>query len=102
MKEKDKIMDQQLKSLRKAAEVHRQCRRYCQTLIRPGIKLIDFCERLEDLNRFLISENGIEQGLAFPTGVSLNNCAAHYTPNNGDNTVLGEDDVCKVDFGVHV
>lgn len=54
------------------------------------------------MNRFLISENGIEQGLAFPTGVSLNNCAAHYTPNGGDNTILGEDDVCKVDFGTHV
>jgi methionine aminopeptidase len=31
---------------------------------------------------------GLERGLAFPTGVSLNNCAAHWTPNKGDNTVL--------------
>ena len=41
-------------------------------------------------------------GLAFPTGCSLNFCAAHYTPNAGDNTVLGYDDVCKLDFGTHV
>ena len=41
-------------------------------------------------------------GLAFPTGCSLNNCAAHYTPNGGDNTVLQYDDVCKIDFGTHV
>ena len=33
---------------------------------------------------------------AFPTGCSLNHCAAHYTPNAGDTTVLGADDVCKV------
>jgi methionine aminopeptidase len=32
----------------------------------------------------------------------LNNCAAHYTPNNGDNTVLQRDDVCKIDFGTHI
>ena len=41
-------------------------------------------------------------GLAFPTGCSLNHCAAHYTPNAGDPTVLGYDDVCKIDFGTHV
>ena len=27
-------------------------------------------------------------GLAFPTGLSLNHCAAHWTPNKGDTTVL--------------
>jgi len=32
----------------------------------------------------------------------LNNCAAHYTPNAGDETVLQVDDVCKIDFGIHV
>lgn len=47
-------------------------------------------------------ENGLTSGLAFPTGVSLNNCAAHYTPNAGDTTVLGADDVMKVDFGTHI
>jgi len=41
-------------------------------------------------------------GLAFPTGCSLNHCAAHYTPNAGDKTVLQYDDVCKIDFGTHV
>ena len=41
-------------------------------------------------------------GLAFPTGCSINHCAAHYTPNAGDTTVLGKDDVCKIDFGTHI
>ena len=59
-------------------------------------------ETLEGMARKLIKENGLEAGLAFPTGVSLNNCAAHYTPNAGDNTVLQYDDVMKVDFGVHI
>ena len=57
---------------------------------------------MEDTARKLIKENKLEAGLAFPTGVSLNNCAAHYTPNAGDTTILGPDDVMKVDFGTHI
>ena len=38
----------------------------------------------------MINENGLEAGLAFPTGCSRNNVAAHYTPNAGDTTVLGQ------------
>jgi methionyl aminopeptidase len=51
------------------------------------------------MNRVLISENGLHAGIGFPTGCSLNHVAAHYTPNNGDMTVLGYDDVMKIDFG---
>ncbi|EPY78885.1 methionine aminopeptidase 2 isoform 3 [Camelus ferus] len=59
-------------------------------------------EKLEDCSRKLIKENGLNAGLAFPTGCSLNNCAAHYTPNAGDTTVLQYDDICKIDFGTHI
>lgn len=41
------------------------------------------------------------QAWPFPLGV-LNNCAAHYTPNAGDTTVLQYDDICKIDFGTHI
>ena len=57
---------------------------------------------IEDMNRKLIKEDGLKAGLAFPTGCSLNHCAAHYTPNAGDKTVVTYDDVCKIDYGVHV
>jgi len=88
--------------IRLAAEVHRQVRYHIQPFIKPGIKLIDMCEKLEDLNRKLVKENGLDAGIAFPTGCSLNHVAAHYTPNPGDNTVLKYGDVMKVDFGTHV
>lgn len=64
--------------------------------------LLPFSEKLEDCSRKLIKENGLNAGLAFPTGCSLNNCAAHYTPNAGDPTVLQYDDICKIDFGTHI
>ena len=89
--------------------------------------MIQICEELESRSRMLIGENGLQAGnykfksfniykigkcifkitipflgLAFPTGCSLNHCAAHYTPNAGDATVLQHDDVCKIDFGTHI
>jgi methionine aminopeptidase len=59
-----------------------------QSIIKPGIPLMDMCETLEDTVRRLIDEKGMEAGIAFPTGCSLNYVAAHYTPNAGDKTVL--------------
>ena len=89
-------------NVRLGAEIHRQVRSYAQSFIRPGIELADMCERLENKNRELTVEHGLDRGIGFPTGCSLNHVAAHYTPNTGDNTVLQYDDVMKVDFGVQV
>lgn len=66
------------------------------------MKLIDICNEIENANRRLIEANKIEAGIAFPTGCSINNCAAHFSPNPGDTTILQKDDVMKIDFGTHV
>ena len=87
---------------RQAAEAHRQTRQHIQRWAKPGMTMIQICEELENTARKLINENGLEAGLAFPTGCSINHCAAHYTPNAGDPTVLGADDVVKMDFGTHI
>ncbi|KAJ4002257.1 methionine aminopeptidase 2-like protein [Lentinula boryana] len=89
-------------NIRRAAEVHRQVRAHARKHIKPGMSMIDIVENIENGTRSLVEENGLESGVGFPTGVSINNCAAHYTPNAGDTTVLKEGDVLKVDFGVHV
>ncbi|KAH7528947.1 hypothetical protein FEM48_Zijuj05G0131700 [Ziziphus jujuba var. spinosa] len=88
-------------SVRRAAEVHHQVRKYIKCILKPGM-LTDLCETLENTVRKLISENGLEAGIAFPTGCSLNWVAAHWTPNSGDKTVLQYDDVMKLDFGTHI
>lgn len=77
-------------------------RAYAQKAIKPGMSMIEIAELIENGTRAVVDENGLEAGIGFPTGVSLNHCAAHYTPNAGDKTVLSYDDVMKVDFGVHV
>lgn len=98
----EKVSADSYQDLRRAAEVHRQVRRYIQSVIRPGIKLLDLVNAVETKSRELMNADGLKCGYAFPTGVSINDCAAHYTPNYGDNKVLNKGDVCKLDFGTHV
>ncbi|CAG8632727.1 11146_t:CDS:10 [Rhizophagus irregularis] len=98
----DRMHYEYYNDLRHAAEVHRQVRQYAQKTIKPGMTMIDICELIENGTRTLIEEKGLEAGIGFPTGCSLNHCAAHYTPNAGDKTVLQYDDVCKIDIGTHV
>ncbi|XP_029654879.1 LOW QUALITY PROTEIN: methionine aminopeptidase 2-like [Octopus sinensis] len=109
--DRDSVNNDYYNDIRKAAEVHRETRKYINDFIKPGMKMIDiwwvslyflFSEELESTVRRLISADKLKRGIAFPTGVSLNNCAAHYTPNPSDETVLRYDDVCKIDFGTHV
>ncbi|XP_043267627.1 methionine aminopeptidase 2 isoform X2 [Venturia canescens] len=87
---------------RQAAEAHRQTRKHIMNWVKPGMTMIEICEELENTARKLIGEEGLKAGLAFPTGCSRNHCAAHYTPNAGDPTVLLYDDVTKIDFGTHI
>ena len=64
--------------------------------------MLDITDRIERKLEHVIGKDGLHAGQAFPTGCSLNHVAAHWTPNSGDTTVLGYDDVCKIDFGSHV
>jgi hypothetical protein len=43
-----------------------------RSIIKPGMLMIDLCETLENMVRKLIKENGLQAGIAFPTGCSLN------------------------------
>jgi len=101
-KANDTIWEDVWNDHRQAAEAHRQTRQYVQSFIQPGMTMIEICEKLEASSRATVGEDGLNAGCAFPTGCSLNHCAAHYTPNAGDKTVLTYDDVCKIDFGTHV
>lgn len=89
-KKDDLKWSERLTKLRKAAEVHRQVRKHAQSIAKPGIKLVDLCQQIETTLRFVIQNNGLEGGQAFPTGCSINNVAAHYTPNPGDERVLSK------------
>ncbi|KAK2593884.1 Methionine aminopeptidase 2 [Conoideocrella luteorostrata] len=104
----DNLNSEFLTDYREAAEIHRQVRQYAKKTIRPGQTLTDIAETIENGVRSLTGHSGLTEGdamvagMGFPCGLSLNHCAAHYTPNAGNKMVLQQDDVMKVDFGVHV
>ncbi|QRV80524.1 Metallopeptidase family M24 [Ceratobasidium sp. AG-Ba] len=100
-------------NIRKAAEAHRQVRAHARRTIRPGQTMTEIANNIEEGTRALVEvqgkdKGGIEaedwrvSGIGFPTGLSLNECAAHYTPNAGDTRILQQKDVLKVDIGIHV
>lgn len=102
--------DDFLSDYRKGAEIHRQVRQYAQSeLIKPGATLFSIAEGIEDGVRALSGHSGLETGdglkasMGFPTGVCLNNVAAHWTPNpGGKDVILQQSDVATVDFGVQI
>lgn len=100
--EREKTREGDYNDLRRAAEVHRQVRQFARRTIRPGMTMTSIADLIENGTRALVEENGMSSGIGFPTGLSLDHCAAHYTPNPKDNIVLAESNVMKVDFGVHV
>ncbi|TLX94636.1 MAG: type II methionyl aminopeptidase, partial [Thaumarchaeota archaeon] len=57
---------------------------------------LDICEKVEGE---IVQRGG---RVAFPTGVGVNSVTAHYAPQAGESGKVGEKDVVKVDFGVHV
>lgn len=81
---------------RKAGQVGADALAYGKTLVVPGAKLVDVAAGVETY----IRERGL--GLAFPCTLSLNACAAHYTPTSADPAVLKEGDLVKLDCGAEL
>lgn len=92
--------------LQKGGDIHKQVQEYTKSIIKPGIKLIDLATSIENKIQELTQYNQqspLDGGVAFPTGLSVNNCAAHWSPNPSDTSqVLNENDLIKIDFGVHL
>jgi methionyl aminopeptidase len=89
----------------KSAKIHKEIGSYIRSIIKPGLSLNDLASIIEnkikeDTNFDII--NPLKRGIAFPVGLSLNNCAAHYTPNYNDNDIIIKDsDILKIDYGIH-
>lgn len=99
----DRQQNNRWQEFRKGAEIHRRVRERARRLIKPGMKMLEVADIVEDAIRaYTGNEPPLKQGIGFPTGMSLNHVAAHYTPNSNDNVVLSYEDVMKVDIGVHV
>lgn len=89
----------------KGAQVHKNVGKYIRSIIEPNISLKKISKLIEEKIKEEVkydSDNPLNAGVAFPVGLSLNNCAAHYTPNYYENDInLKSTDILKIDYGVH-
>ena len=90
--EKKKKID----SLHKAGDIHKKVMEFIKPMIKPGASVLEICEKAEEK----IAELGGLVG--FPANIAINEVAAHYTSPLGDETLIKDEDVVKVDIGVAV
>ena len=90
------MTDEELEEYLKAGRIACTILNEATSYIRPGMKLIDVAEYIENRIESLGGKP------AFPTNISINNIAAHYTPTPNDTSVIPEGSVVKIDLGVHV
>lgn len=88
--------------IRRAAEVHKIVRKNVQDYVKPGIKIIDVCNKIESDIIKIFGQNNLKAGIAFPPGMSINNVICHDTANTNDHRTIEINDVCKIDYGTHV
>lgn len=84
-----------IEKYKKAGKIAKEALAYGKELIRKGNKVIDVCNKVEEK----IVELGAKP--AFPAQISMNDVAAHYCPEDDDETVFF-DQLVSLDVGVHV
>ncbi|MCI0504375.1 type II methionyl aminopeptidase [Candidatus Micrarchaeota archaeon] len=88
--------DEELELFRQAGKIASKVREESRSLIMVGESLLDIAETIEQM----IGEEGGKP--AFPVNISINDIAAHYTPEFESDAALGEKDLVKVDLGIEV
>src|SRR5271157_333324 len=89
-------MDEQiLEKYRKAGVILREVRENATHKVTKGARLLDVANEVE---AEIIAKGGKP---AFPVNISINSEAAHDTPGIDDERIF-EDDIVKVDIGVHI
>nr|MDO8113513.1 type II methionyl aminopeptidase [Candidatus Sigynarchaeota archaeon] len=85
-----------LDKYRKAGRVCAEAAAFGRTIAKPGTTMLDLGTRIE---KFIV-DKGV--GLSFPVNLSLDDCAAHYSPGIDDKSVLPEKGLLKIDVGTQV
>jgi len=85
-----------LENYNKAKEISDAVLVFAKPLVKENVKILELADNIEKK----ITE--LKGGIAFPVNISINENAAHYTPDIDDSITLKEGTMVKVDFGVHI
>jgi methionyl aminopeptidase len=84
------------------ASIHKAIRRHIRPYLKPGLKLSELANLIENKCKELTKNVGTLNGIGFPSSLSVNNCAAHFTPSKLYDVTLDKASIVKIDFGVEV
>ena len=90
------MSDEEIEAFKESGKLASKIREDSKRLIMVGESLLDIAETIEQM----IGEEGAKP--AFPVNISINDIAAHYTPEAGSEASLGENDLVKVDMGLEL
>jgi len=85
-----------LENYNRAREISDSLLTFAKPLVKEDAKVLEIAEKME---KRIVELKG---GIAFPVNISINENAAHYTPDINDPLILKEGMLVKVDFGVHI
>ena len=88
--------DDEIADFREAGKITSKAREHGRKLIKVGARMVDVCD---EIDRFVV-ESGAD--LAFPSQISLNDCAAHYGAADDDSIVFSEKHLAKLDLGAMI
>jgi len=88
--------DEIIQKYKQAGEILKKAQELAKELVKPGASVLEITEKIEGK----IKKEGGEIG--FPLNVSINENAAHFTPDLNCDLKFGKDDLVKIDIGVHV
>jgi len=97
-----KYVNDKVESLKIGSSIHKNIRTYIRPYLKPGLKLSTLANLIENKCKELTKENGILNGIGFPSSLSVNDCAAHFTPSKLYDVTLNKDSILKIDFGVDI
>ncbi len=80
----------------KAGKIVKDVRELAVHEVHEGMRVLSLVNLIESE---IIKRGGLP---AFPCNISINEVTAHYTSPPGDNSVLKEGDLVKIDLGAHV
>ncbi|XP_033144782.1 ERBB-3 BINDING PROTEIN 1 isoform X1 [Brassica rapa] len=107
-KELDLTSPEVVTKYKSAAEIVNKALQVVLAECKPGAKIVDICEKGDAFikeqtgNMYKNAKKKIDRGVAFPTCVSVNNVVGHFSPLAGDESVLEEGDMVKIDMGCHI
>jgi methionyl aminopeptidase len=91
-----RMEDDVINHYKKASSISESVTIFSKPMLKEGASILEVADNIEERIKYMGG------GIAFPVNVSINENAAHYTPDIGDQIILRRGDLVKIDIGVQV